>query len=680
MYCSKKMLSTVRKSSSSAISLSVAIEKHTGNSNPVVCKNITVIRSTVNCNIKGGNQMCAAEGALEILRDPVISKSVKNTTKEESSEHLRSGMIRIEDIISKTNLKLSNPKEFVSDHMRRGRGYLTTTGTKDIKNSVSSSIVHDAVARMNTKCNQAVHALNKATIDGTICSNDEYMTHISNFGEQESGVSSLAQCALGEGDWKGVVGGVDQRAPQFVNAIAELGRDWVPKGVEPFLSIYYACFVASLILTVGWSASAHKTPFSPFLRLLTIIAVIASMYVWPGRMAVRYGYAPFSDPVSRATIGGDWVCNTEAMEKFFISPLGRPYLDKQSGELQYDGYTGCGIYSGKCAEPELQGDLARWTEINNACLRFPTGSINSCDAQSLFDGVISETNVPHCKRCEGKYGLYDSLVDCEQVDEIRIDKYGGFGNSFLSNGTMKTLTCPEGDSSCISSKTEYNTISPGECIAGEYHEQKREVVNLYKKCTDIKNKSKNPVDAVGEMCPPKPDDYLKCSDDGKCYYEKVFPSKECSNDLEGCANIEYLQDKFYLEAIGLRCDLDKTLNREKGMLILVTASIVYLLIVPLLVSVFVWRWFKNGRVQPVPLPIFVISMLLIVPMIVVLVPPYGVFQVGSRVGIYKEGWLPFNGDGEFDLLGTVIPMVICLFLAIVLVPLVYLRGKLLDDA
>ena len=674
------MFNSVRRSSSSALNLSDVVEKYTETSNPVVCQNITVIRNTVNCNIKGGNQMCAAEGALEILRDPVISKSVKTTAKEESSEQIHSSMIRIEDIIGKTNLQLSGLNEIAKEHMRRGRDYMGRTGVRNVVNSVSSSIMHDAVTRMNTKCNQAVHALNKAIIDGTICSKDEYMTHISNFGEQESGVSSLAQCAFGEGGWKDVVGGVDQRGPQFVNAMAELARDWVPKGVEPLLSIYYACFVASLILTVGWSASSHKSRFSPFLRLLTIIAVIASMCVWPGRMAVRYGYAPFSDPVSRATVGGKWVCDTEAMEKFFITPLGRPHLDKQSGELQHGGYTGCGIYSGKCAEPGVPGDLARWTKINNACLRFPTSSIESCSAQSLFDGVLSSTNVPHCKRCKGMHGLYDGMVDCEQVNEIPLDKYGGFGSSFLSNGTVKTITCPEDDSACISDKTVYNRISPGECIAGEYHEQKREVVNLYKRCMDIKNEAKNPVDAVGEMCPPKPNDYLKCSDKGRCYYENVFASKECSNDLEGCANIAYLQDKFYLDAIGLRCDLDKALNHEKGRLISVAVSIVYLLIVPLLVSVFVWRWFKNGRVQPVPWPIFVTSMLLIVPMIVVLVPPYGVFQVGSKSGIYKEGWLPFNGDGKFDFLGTLIPMVICLFLVTVSVPLVYLRGKLLAGA
>lgn len=674
------MGATTSKKKQSVITLSDTIEKYTESSNPVVCRNVAIIRDTANCNIRGGNQMCAAEGALEILRDPGVIKSVKETVTNKTTKEARKGLRTIGDII-KDQAKNFPPKDKadVDRFLGSGASFLALPlGTRDVTESVSASVACDSMTRMTTKCNQAVHALNKATIDGTICSKDEYMDHISNFGEQISGVSSLAQCSLGEGDWKNVVGDVDQRGVQFLAAVKELAREWVPKGVEPFLSIYYACFIASVILVVGWSASAHKSPLSPFIKLLTIITVVVSAYVWPGRMAVRYGSSPFSKPTTHATIGGDWVCNKEAMEKFFISPLGRPYFDKETGDLKHYGYNGCGIYSGQCDDPSLKQDLQKWTGINNACLQIPDGITKSCDTQSLFDAIISTSNVPHCKKCEGKYGLYDAEIDCEQVSDIPPDVYGGFGNSFQSNGTVKTVNCPKDDKACIRDRIKYGEVSPGECISGEYHEQKRELVKLYMQCKTLKDLAKKPTDEIGEMCPPKPSDYLKCNDDGKCNYSEGSHRKNCSNDIEGCANPGYQQDKYYVDAINMRCEMELSLNERRGNITVVITVLVYFLIVPFLILMFLFRWFKNGRIQPIPLPVFVTSMLLTIPMLIVMLPPLGVVQVGNKMGIYEDGYLPFNGEGAFDFLRTLAPMALCLFLAIVFVPLVYLRGKLSD--
>lgn len=650
--------------------VSDSMEKVSTTSNPLLCKNMVVIRDTKDCNIKGGTQMCVAQGVLESIKDPDVMKEFKKEVHEKVEKEFN-------HVVS-TNLRgiMKHPSVKTKDVIAAALSFksmeITTTFTKH----VSTTITNNTTKKLATRCNQAIHAANKATIDGTICETKEHMDHVSNLGQQESGINGLASCALGEGDWES-----NRPTPvenEIVEAFTDLSRDWVPKGVEPLQSACYSLLLSSILLVIGWSASAHKSKYSIPLKVLTLIMVAITLYVWPGRLSLIHGGSPYSSPITTKTVGGQWICNKEAMRKIILSPLGRVLYDSRTDTQSFSSYGQCGILGGHCDAPGLSDHINDWKDINKACSALAPAVITSCKASDVFSSVISNVNVPSCKRCKGKVGLFDSTVDCADVKDVSTKIYGGFGFATNSDGSTASFSCPPGDESCIPDRVRYTSLAPGECLSGEYHDQKRVVVGIMKDCAKVKEMAKNPSDEIGTMCPPKPSDYLLCSDDGKCYYSFKDPARKkyCQNDFTDCKDQSYLKDKFYADILEAKCDIAIDQSKEHAGLLNMVLPI-YVLLFVFIVLMFGYRWTMNGRPQPVPTPIYVLSMLLVIPVLVCLLPPFGIVQVVNQRGIYTGGGLPFDGEGNsFDPVMTMVPIGLLLIATIALVPFVYASGHL----
>jgi hypothetical protein len=172
-------------------------------------------------------------------------------------------------------------------------------------------------------------------------------------------------------------------------------------------------------------------------------------------------------------------------------------------------------------------------------------------------------------------------------------------------------------------------------------------------------------------------DYMKCNKDGDCSYSAVnlHNTKYCKNDLTDCANQAYLADQFYADILDARCDISKK-RADTNATMLKFVIPIYITLVAIIATMFMYRWIRNSRVQPIPVLIYFLSILMMIPVLFCVFPPFGIVQVSNQRGLYEGGGLPFNGEGGFDFTMVIVPIALGLLLVITFVPYVYSRGKL----
>lgn len=630
-------------------------EERIGEAKPIVCINAMGILKTDNCRLSGGKQMCEAYGLTELFSESSLTGKLEDETNKQLSDRL-GGIYKEQLKQLESMLEADVDESKKTEYKTLLSGLPTDTSSLNrILSKVTQTISHQTVSRMTTNCNNILYGENLRLITNSSCElGSSWLT----FSDQISSVKSLSRCALNLDGPIDLLGDDYTKGVEFIDAYQNFASSWAPKGIEPEMSFYLMYFSLVLIAIVSLPVLVVDDKGNGNIRIakvvslvVALILVVASINIWPGYHAIETGMWPYSYPYSRKLISKARgpLCpeNAKSVNKVAVTPFGR-MTKGQNARYTLSGYNGCGILSKKCDDDQAAIDMEAWENIQEACYNAPIGITKSCDKSSVFTSAITMSdNIPGCKICSGKIGLYDDGVNCSTAKDVNPYVYAGFGYHNGLDNRRKEVTCPENDTDCIGNQRIYSTVSPGECTDQNYQHQKRKAIKMLRACDKVTSFSRTDTKVISEMCPPKVSDYLsKCEDNGKCNYTSKNPNNDayCKNDLSSCDDTQYIIDNGFDKALRVTCETREEIHKanQSRFVYLIAPIMTFLFLILFSCYALVSTYFK--KVLFLPSWAYIVIMLLTIPMVLSIGSSYGVMSAYLGTGEYKDGVVPENGE------------------------------------
>lgn len=641
--------SFVEKALQSAID--VVKEEDIDSFRPIVCENVVSVLKTDKCRLLGGRQMCESYGLTELFSGSKQSERLKEETSKQLQESVRNVYLTQLKDLKKLIKAAGKEKDEQFKHI-----YDESNIKEKLLSAVTQNVSYRSVSRISTSCNNILFGENVRLLSQVSC---EMGGDWIRFAKQSTTVSGLSRCAVNTDAPLDLMGDEYMEGVDFLDAYQDFGSEWVPKGVDPVVSLFWVYFTLMFVVVVGGpviAISGHGDGKTNIMRVVvfsfSLTLAFFSYYVWPGDYALKNGMWPYTYPYTMKPINPEKgpICPLDSTPPVSIAVKPYGIMEKGSdGKYDLHGYgKECGILSGKCDNVQSKIDLDAWNDIQKACYNAPVGIVKTCAMKDVFESVVTMTDlIPGCKRCEGKIGLYDDTVSCEATPEINPRVYAGFGYSFGLDNRRSEVECPEGDYTCIPNPQDYARISPGECTDQNYQFQKRKAIKMLKACEDVTAFSRADSENLIDMCPPNVSDYLsKCGPDGKCTYEtsnkKLQPF--CENNLEGCDSNNYIADSYFDKALVSTCKMRTEAHEQKKDLFYVVVLPVFIFLVIGLCSCYMVVASDRKKFLYVPLPVYLIGMALVIPMLIPIESTSGIYSAYTRQGDYVDGVIPEDGE------------------------------------
>lgn len=599
-------------------------------SKPIVCNNIVSIRTTDDCPMTGAVQVCNAYGKSKLFSEPAINEKLGEKVEESLRETLTSKVETLDIKVKKKNF----PRRLIPRHQLKVSSFVdksTISITKSIK------------TRMKTVCDNAVYGMNVQLTQGTTCKASGSI----DFGNQRIAVSSLSTCAVNTSG-QDTTDYNDGKTEQLMAIIDAMNRDFVPKGIDPVLSNFLVYFTFAVIIFFSGQVvfyqgqGGHVKITKGICTVVSLMLLIFTWKVWPGDWALENGGAPFSYPYTETGIDGDQLCKDGKLYRdIAVSKFG--FLKKKpDGEYEISGYEQCGVFGGACGGTKPATDSDAFRRAKMACFEAPVGVVDSCDTPTLFDKLTTKVEYAGCKKCDGRYGLFDADADCETAPDPNPAIYGSFGELTGIDGEKIANICPPNTPACISDIDTYVAASPGECTNVMYQKQKEQVVSIWGSCQRLLARTRGITGSIKERCPPRLPDYLECEKYGACTYEPPSPAqkKGCANDLTGCTDKGYLIDKSVDDMLSERCGqfLEDYIDARNNTGVLIFIYFLWFCVIAICYSVCFLD--NNRRRLAVPVPVFALSSFFLIPVV------YAIFGPGGLV-------MASQSSGEFVLVGEI---------------------------
>lgn len=295
-----------------------------------------------------------------------------------------------------------------------------------------------------------------------------------------------------------------------------------------------------------------------------------------------------------------------------------------SSNKQVKAYRTCGLFSRQagCQDPDLDADREAYQEQVANCKEIEVLQAlgkKFCDSQSAAEATLllnsQNSMYPGCRRIDREgdpqdvFGLF-VRADPEKLENdpeckgdtadmplkcFRPATSGILQDRYLAAGidpvTNKPYVCAAGDTACVSTEADYNSIGGGnECLAEAYQQSKRGYIKLREACTRVEQNTREVGDgpiSIERMCEPDPFSYFKCDPaTKKCTYTPVgdteSEARSCANDFTGCTDPNFLAD-LAIDAMNAENCAERKLMQEEyermRLAIPIVSLIVYLLLI-----------------------------------------------------------------------------------------------------
>lgn len=347
-----------------------------------------------------------------------------------------------------------------------------------------------------------------------------------------------------------------------------------------------------------------------------------AVFWWPGLAAWLIGAPPFYDRRSPELDLNLCTPEGESRTKDLVVNRYQWYdpdcISKEAGEScstedQYKSYNTCGIFAKAdfCNDPKFGTDKTGFRDMQAACAEITSlwsnRQIDVGDVPSIASVTMQNKTNSYGKQCRIcfsndptlrlKNGLY-SNIDTDRLNDpddtvCKFDKLkappaecylpcdGISDTAYMAAGidaSGQPFACDSNDFECFQDEQLYKNASPGECLEPAYQQAKKKVSQKFRKVQEAESihrakfaTPEEPLDGrieLGEMCQPKPFDWLNCNADFSCNYTPQDPNnidevRACSNDFTDCQDPAYLLDKIAQDAVEDKCKEDAETDKSQ---------------------------------------------------------------------------------------------------------------------
>lgn len=576
-------------------------------------------------------------------------------------------------------------------------------GINHSKASAFTSNMMDVAQRsaqsLGTNCSRDASAVNVQSFRDSSCTEK----NIINFAAQKASLSLVSDCVATQA--------ASNTATQKVTSLIDNASSATSKGVDMFAFFGIFIMVMGFFLffpvlkrfVTGISSSpeaqkaAELPPSTPpdvrkdledrrnakstvAYLLMGLIAMV--LLFWPGLGAGLLGIWPWPSKLptydgQQTCLKGDdgkgFVAESSVINKFgFTDPMCTTGDKNQQECKTIVSYKECGIFSGKCDDPEYVDARDNFEKAVQACGSLTNSPFEYCRSQDISN-VLFAREYPECKRCEDDPSnpLWHSHVGKDKsCDPSQIDLFTYMGT--VDQGCQGGAELGY----CLDSKDALLRKSPNDCTDPGYQIRKKQLSQYLRACEQVKATSRIKSDLVSARCPPPMSAYFtKCSTDtykckyvakgcecdsaGKCDCSRAIDKEAvgaCQNDFTNCLDPDYIMDVKFHSAVSAKCaDVREQESTANFVGPAVFGSIYVLMVLAMVYFAFyAFRTrsseaqvaYQNTQIrlarvqdkeQLVPVGRYKMLLALLVLLLFIFIPPTGLIAVANRMPPLWDG-------------------------------------------